>query len=194
MSESLALMNERYSAFVDTLEAMEDVSGAEAIAEVRQMLDEIEEQMEDKLLNAARYRKHLQEQAKSVIGAEIKRLQDRKKAYENKADSIGKYLHWGLEQMPSNKVKNALGSLGLQDSPPSLAIVDPEAIPWEYWKRSGTVKSGEVVNLTGQTRIAAGDVISLFVVDKDAIMDLWKATGKQVAGCEITQGKHVRFR
>ena len=188
-------INEQISVLQDTLESMEGISKEEEIQLVRNMLEEFEGAREEKLLSVARWRKSLTDESKEVIGAEVKRLQDRKKNYERRIDSLSNYLQWGLEQV-GGKVKTPLGSLNVQNNPPSTKITEYKQVPNSYWVGVAEVEDYGYVELGGVTYFVETDNGKIYfsTVDKKAITEHWKATSEDVAGTVTKQGTHVRFR
>lgn len=189
-------INETIQVLNDTLESMEGISPEVEQEMIREKLEQAMIDRDEKLLAVARWRKQLQAESKEVIGGEIKRLQDRKKAHESRAKSLGSYLLWGLDQI-GGKVKSPIGSLAISPSPPSVEIVDADAIPWDYWTVWANVESGGNIELGANVyRVTTYEngVASLAVVNKKAIIECWKNTGKQVPGAVVTQGQHVRFK
>lgn len=182
------------------LEQIDD--SAEQAKRIRELLDQAEGAREDKLLNVARWRKQLQTEAKEVIGGEIKRLQDRKRAQERKADGLAQYLEYGLRQVEGQRIKSAIGSLWIQrNSKPTVAITDPSQVPDEFWMPTVKLDNGDIVNLPAsiykvQTvfdgAVPAG--FTLLTIDKDLIVEHYKDTGEIPAGTDITWGSHVQFR
>ena len=191
----LTEIEERIQILQDTLESMDGISSEEEIALVQKMLDDMEGNREEKLLNVARWRKQLANESKEVIGAEVKRLQDRKKSYDRKIEGISNYLHYGLEQI-GGKLKSPLGSLNIQNNPPSTKITDPASVPKGYWVDMAEVDDCGLVELGGTTYFVGYHEGKIYfsTIDKKAITEQWKATGEDVAGTKTTQGTHVRFR
>lgn len=176
----------------------------EVVEYLESLLEKAEGNRDEKLLSVARWRKQLDAESKEVIGGEIKRLQSRKRSQDNKVKSLGQFLQYGLSKVEDNKVKSALGTLWLQNNPkPTVEIKDYNVIPDEYWKVYTVQNINQVVELPAGTYkiqfaeenpLVDGANIALMVVDTDSIGKHWIATGEVVAGTDIRQGQHVRFR
>lgn len=134
---------------------------------IEDTLQSIEAAIEIKAHNTAALVKQLDATA-DIIDAEIKRLQARKKAIENRSQSIKKYLALQLEVAGIDKVKTPAFTVQFQKNPPAVQIKDPSLVPPEYQ-------------------------IIKYDIDKKAISEDLKA-GKQVPGCELTQGMSLRIR
>lgn len=182
---------------LDELETSE-ASQEEQIELIKQTLEQLEGEREDKLLNVARWRKQMQVEVKEVIGAEIKRLQERKKSYERKVESLGEYLRWGLEQIDGRKIKSPMGTLYLQrNSQPSVEITDLTWLDQQFWIEYTNVPAGKYVELPeGNYRFEAqadGSVI-IRKLSTQAIAEHYKETGEIPIGTKIEWGSHVAFR
>ena len=192
----LTEIEERIQILQDTLESMDGLSPEEEIEKVQDMLDQMEGAREDKLLNIARWRKQLRDEADGVIKPEIQRLQARKKSYENRAEGISNYLHFNLDQI-GGKLKAPLGSLGIQNnSQPSVTILDADLVPSEYFVEVAKVGDCKSLELSeGLYRVEYyKEEIYFFTFDKRAIGKHFKETGEQVPGTETKIGTHVRLR
>lgn len=66
------------------------------------------------------------------LANEIKRLQARKKAYDNSIERIKKYVESAMRATGNTKIKTNLFSFGIQKNPPSVVIDDEKNIPVEY--------------------------------------------------------------
>jgi hypothetical protein len=130
-------------------------------------LESIECAVEIKAHNAAALVRTLESSA-DQIDLEIKRLQGRKKALENRADSIKAYIKTQLEAMGLDKVKTPAFTVAIQNNPPSVVVNDPALVP------------------------AAFQIVK-YDLDKKAISAALKA-GEQVPGCELAIGKSLRIR
>lgn len=106
-----------------------------------------------------------------AISAEIKRLQLRKLARENRADRIKAYLKAQLEQIGKDKITTSLFTVAIQNNPPSLLIDHPEAVPAQYLTL----------------------VPERYEVNRAALKDALK-NGAEVVGCRLERGTHLRIR
>jgi len=94
---------------------------------LRQLRDAIENKAE----NIGKLWLSLQSNA-AAIKAEEKRLMDRRQALENKAERLRVYLQQELELAGIEKVKRDTVTIYLRLNPPSVNVVNEEAIPWEF--------------------------------------------------------------
>lgn len=107
-----------------------------------------------------------------VYGAEAERLKDRQAAAIKRAQDLKDYLLGVLLTLDRTSVKGQLVTVSMHASPPRCDVLDAEAVPVAFRK---------VVPETWQP-------------DKGAIIAHWKASGEQVPGAQVRQGKHVRIR
>jgi hypothetical protein len=63
------------------------------------------------------------------IGEEVKRLNDRKRALQNKIDSAREYLRFNMEATGINKIECPLFSIQLQNGRKSVIVDDPLILP-----------------------------------------------------------------
>lgn len=106
-----------------------------------------------------------------VIEAEIKRLREKKDSRDTRVMWIKNYLQRNMEAAGIERVNGAMFSVALQASPPSCQVEDPASVPAVY-------------------QVVAPATIR---VDNRAIIAHWKASGQQVPGAVVSQGKHVRI-
>lgn len=138
------------------------------LAVIEEALQSIEGSIQEKVQNVVVFVKSLDADAE-VIRAEEKRLAERRRALENKRDGIKQYLQMQMEAAGLDKLKLATHTVSIQNNPPSVKIITPEAIPTLY--------------LVPQEP----------VVDKKSILAALKA-GDEVIGCELQQGRSLRIR
>ena len=107
-----------------------------------------------------------------AIDTEIKRLQDMKKAKQNRLDNFKKYVKENMEKLGLSKVETEIGTLSIAKSPVSVEIVDEDKIPNKFKK-----------------------IIQETKVDKTAIKDYFKETGEIVEGVNIlTENTNLRIK
>ena len=97
-----------------------------------------------------------------AIDAQIKRLQEYKKAETNKLDRYKEYIKDNMEAMGIDKIETGAGKLQIAKSPISVDIIDENLIPDEYKV-----------------------IIAETKVDKKKIADNFKATGEIIPGVRI---------
>lgn len=106
------------------------------------------------------------------IDAEIKRLQEYKKATQNKVERYKEYVKSNMELLGIDKIETALGKISIAKSPISVEVVDVDKIPNQY-------------------KIIVSDI----KVDKQKIKDDFKNTGEIVDGVNIiTNNTNLRIK
>lgn len=106
------------------------------------------------------------------IDAEIKRLQEFKKATQNKVERYKDYVKSNMELLGIDKIETALGKISIAKSPISVEVVDVDKIPNQY-------------------KIIVSDI----KVDKQKIKDDFKNTGEIVDGVNIiTNNTNLRIK
>lgn len=106
------------------------------------------------------------------IDAEIKRLQEYKKATQNKVERYKEYVKSNMELLGIDKIETALGKISIAKSPISVEVVDVDKIPNQY-------------------KIIVSDI----KVDKQKIKDDFKNTGEIVDGVNIiTTNTNLRIK
>lgn len=134
----------------------------------RDTLQAIEEALEDKVENTAKFIRCLDADIEA-IKAEEKRLADRRKALETKVVNAKSYLQEQLELAGIDKVKRPTLTVSIQANPPSVEITDESLIPTTYM------------------------VPQPSKIDKKAILSALK-DGLLIEGCSIKKTKGVRIR
>lgn len=106
------------------------------------------------------------------IDAEIKRLQEYKKATQNKVERYKDYVKSNMELLGIDKIETALGKISIAKSPISVEVVDVDKIPNQY-------------------KIIVSDI----KVDKQKIKDDFKSTGELIDGVNIiTNNTNLRIK
>ena len=106
----------------------------------------------------------------AIAKAEAKRISDRAKAAQNRADSLKEYLKACMETAEINELNFGTKKLKIQNSPPALVIDNAEKIPSDYKVVETIVK-----------------------IDKAEIKRAIKA-GVDVSGCHTETGTNLRIR
>ena len=132
-------------------------------------LNQIEENIELKAEGMAKLIKSIDGDV-AALKEEENRLAKKRKTLENKQKNIKTYLEYQLIGMGIYKVKTPLFTVALQNNPPSVRFIDEALIPEQYKVRTELVS-----------------------IPKKLILDDIKQ-GKEVAGCELVQGKSLRIR
>lgn len=106
------------------------------------------------------------------IDAEIKRLQEYKKATQNKVERYKDYVKSNMELLGIDKIETELGKISIAKSPISVEVVDVDKIPNQY-------------------KIVVSDI----KVDKQKIKEDFKNTGEIVDGVNIiTNNTNLRIK
>ncbi|KYD12410.1 MULTISPECIES: siphovirus Gp157 family protein [Anoxybacillaceae] len=131
-------------------------------------LESLQDAIEDKAENIAKFIKNLEADAK-IIKEEEQRLAERRRAIETKVDKLKTYLQEQLEIAGLQKVKRPTITVSIQNNPPSVEVVDETAIPSDF--------------LIPQPA----------KIDKKSILERLK-NGEEVPGVVLKQTKGVRIR
>lgn len=134
------------------------------------MLDGLGGKIEEKIGNTACVVRSLELQAE-VIDAELKRLQARRSSMLNNATYLKERMQTSMTVMELDKVKTPLFTIGIQNNPPKVVVVDEFAIPESYFKVPQPTRS----------------------LMKEEVAKAWKA-GQSVPGTEIVQEKSIRIK
>ena len=101
-----------------------------------------------------------------AVDTQIKRLQDLKKARQNKLEKFKQYVKENMDRLGITKMDTELGTLSIAKNPMSVEIENEEEIPEEFKQQVITVK-----------------------IDKTAIKNHFKATGEIIPGVKIIDDK-----
>lgn len=161
MSQTMYEIAEQFRA----LSAMDgtDEETAQAIADT---WESVGLAFEDKAVNYAKIITNDNNEAEG-LGAEIKRLQARKKALDNKTDRMNAVLYEAMQAAGRVKFTTPLFTFSIQKNPASVVVDDEKAVPDEY-------KSYEVK------------------IDKTAIKEVLKSG--TVPGAHLEQGESLRIK
>lgn len=101
-----------------------------------------------------------------AVDFQIKRLQDLKKARQNKLEKFKQYVKENMDRLGITKMDTELGTLSIAKNPMSVEIENEEEIPKEFKQQVITTK-----------------------IDKTAIKNHFKATGEIIPGTRIIDDK-----
>ena len=101
-----------------------------------------------------------------AVDFQIKRLQDLKKARQNKLEKFKQYVKENMDRLGITKMDTELGTLSIAKNPMSVEIENEEEIPKEFKQQVITTK-----------------------IDKTAIKNHFKATGEIKPGTRIIDDK-----
>jgi len=103
------------------------------------------------------------------IAEEIKRLQERQKAFDKQADRVEQWLFANMQQAGITKVECPAFTIAIQNNPPSVQITDESLIPSDYMRQPAPPPPAPDKTLI-----------------KKAIQD-----GYEVPGCSLTQSQRL---
>ena len=101
---------------------------------LRDTLEGIDGEIEDKADNCAKVIKNLEGESKT-IEEEIERLNRKKKGIDNSINSIKKNLERCMIVTGKRKFKTTLFSFGIQKNAPSINVKDESKVPAQFWKK-----------------------------------------------------------
>lgn len=101
---------------------------------LRDTLELIDGEIEDKADNYAKVIKNLEGESKT-IEEEIERLGRKKKGIDNSIDSIKKNLERCMIVTGKRKFKTTFFSFGIQKNTPSVNVKDESKVPAQFWKK-----------------------------------------------------------
>lgn len=133
---------------------------------LKELFDNLQLTMEDKFDNCQRYCLTLDGEAE-ILDKEIKRLQAKKQAINNKKDRLINMMRNAMTTAGISKMKTSLYSFSIRESE-SLEVLDIDNIPREFLR----IKKE---------------------ADKKAIKDYLK-TGGTIDGCQIIKNKSLGVR
>ena len=163
---------------------MSNVTLYDTTDEFRALLEAMEQQDEDptpeqeeaiqatvgqhvrKVDGFARFLTHLDSQS-DLAAAEIKRLQDRKRAMDRRGEQLKAYAMRVMEMNGFDRLDGETATLAIRQNPPSVLIHDQNAIPAEF------------IEVRQET-----------VVDKNRLKAALKA-GREIPGAALVQGRKV---
>jgi hypothetical protein len=128
-------------------------------------------ELEVKAQNVAMFIRNLESSAEQIKHAE-KAMAERRKAIENKADAIKRYLKDNMQRTGIKKIECPYFAISIKKNPPSVIIDDASAIPSEFM-------------VTPAPPPPAPDKAAI----KAAIQ-----SGSEVAGAHIEQGERLEIK
>ena len=153
------------------LQSLIELAGGELTDEVEDALDAMvlnKETAADKLEGYGKVLANFNGEA-AALKSEEKRLADKRKVIENTVARLKARVSEYMLIAGESKIKAGTFTFAMQNSPPSLDVVDQDKIPMSYYVEQAPT------------------------LDRKGILDALKA-GEEVMGCAIKQGKHLRIR
>lgn len=95
------------------------------------ILDTIKDNAFHKITNIGKLIKNIDAES-AIIADEIKRLQARKKAHENKVERLKDYVYRAMGMLNTKKVEDTIMPVSIRKSPASANIIDEVAIDKKY--------------------------------------------------------------
>ncbi|MFC8563093.1 siphovirus Gp157 family protein [Peribacillus frigoritolerans] len=154
-------LSQQYSQLMELVEELDAIT-------FRDTLESIQEEIDDKVENTVKLMRSFQGDVEA-IKSEEKRLAERRKAIENRIESIKDYLRNEMEIAGIDKVKRPTLTVSIANNPPSVEISDESLIPTDFM-------------------VPQPDRI-----DKKALLVALKE-GEAIEGCSIKQTRSVRIR
>lgn len=159
MSKSLmVLLNERH-------EIAESLANAENPVE---LVEQIDKAVQVKVAGIALYLDMCGD-AIEQLDYKIKQLQERRKMFQGRIDSLKEYTYQAMKMNGIPKIDCPEVSISIVKNPPKAEIFEEKLIPIEYWKRPP------------------------WVLDKKSLLDDLKE-GVVVDGARLSQSESVRIR
>lgn len=135
---------------------------------LKDTLDSIEEAIEVKAENIAKWIRNL-EADKKAFEEEEKRFKEKKQAADNRIKSLKLYLEDNMRLTGKTKFKAGFFSFAIQNNPPSVEVFDEALLPERFLIEQPPK------------------------IDRAGIKELLKA-GEEVPGAELKQTKGLRIR
>ena len=123
--------------------------------ELTAVLQNLNGEIEAKADNIGKVLRELEGQIET-IRAEEKRLQEKRKAIENKKENLKKYLKDQMEILDKKKIKTDLFSFNISKNRASLKIIDETKIPEEYFKITRTANKTEILKAYQEGKLTEG--------------------------------------
>lgn len=148
-------------------------------------LDELRGDIKVKAENYAKVIKTLESEA-DAIREEAERLQAKAKHRANAVGRLKAHLLTGLETSGLERVTGTVYTVALQNSPPSVEILDEALVP-DLWRKA---------TLTVPVASLPSDLVEQaeLSIDKRGVIESWQRSGETCAGLVVRQNKHLRIR
>jgi hypothetical protein len=128
--------------YFQILELMEDPDIDQEI--IQQVLGELTDKIESKAENIAKVIKSIEGDIE-VISAEEKRLQGKRRALETNKERLKQYLQEQLELVGRTTVKTPLFSIGVQNNPVSVEVIEENIIPEDFISYTPTINKKDIL-------------------------------------------------
>lgn len=159
MSKSLMVLLDERNQIAEQLETAENPA---------ELIESMDKAVQVKAAGIAIYLERLDSMA-AALDETIKKLQARKKAFQNRKERLKAYTMEAMKQHGIEKIECPECTISIQKNPPSAEVYEPKMIPVEYWKHPEPV------------------------LDRKALLDDLKE-GVVVQGARLKQTEGVRIR
>ena len=159
MSKSLMVLLDERNQVVEQLETAENPA---------EMIESLDKAIQVKAAGIGIYCEKLDGMV-AALDDTIKKLQARKKAFQNRKESLKAYTLEAMKRHDIQKIECPECTISIQENNPSVDDYEPKLIPAEYWKQPEPV------------------------LDKKALLDDLKA-GVIVQGARLKQTEGIRIR
>ena len=167
---------------------------SEAYQRIRDLADEdgdweqallnIEDSMQDKIASIARIITEHQAEARAFAN-EIDRMSARKQAIESRVTRLKFLAVSGMEQLGITKVDGGTVSVSLQNSPPSVEIVNESIVPSTFKRAKLDMPLSDLPE--------GLEYLAEVSINRRAVLDALK-DGADVQGTRVVQNQHIRIR
>lgn len=159
MSKSLMVILDERNKIAEQLESAENPA---------ELIESLDKAISVKAAGIAIYLERLDSMT-TALDETIKKLQARKKAFQNRKERLKAYTLEAMKQHGIEKIECPECTISIQKNPPSAEVYEPKMIPVEYWKHPEPV------------------------LDKKALLDDLKE-GVVVQGARLKQTEGLRIR
>jgi hypothetical protein len=163
----------------DILDEWLEEGEGEATPELEQLMAELSERTDEKIVNVALY---IREQLATAVAIEdeIDRLVARAKARKNAADRLKRYLEAWMQRLGKTKIADARCTVALQKNPASVkGDIAPDVLALMY-----ELEHSPLVRFRPAT----------YELDRRAALEVHKAGGELPAGISVEQSSSLRIR
>lgn len=124
MSKSLMVLLDERNQIAELLETAENPT---------ELMESLDKAVQVKAAGIAIYLERLDSMT-TALDETIKKLQDRKKAFQNRKERLKEYTLNAMKQHGIEKIECPECTISIQKNPPSAEVYEPKMIPVEYWK------------------------------------------------------------
>ncbi len=155
--------------YLHALEALTDPEADIPTDTIRDTMEALEGELQDKAVNVAKYIRNMETQAQAIKAAETD-MAKRRKTLETRAIKMKEYLKEHMQRTGIKKIPSPWFVISVQKNPASVYVHDEQKIPGDY-KNEQTIIS----------------------VDKAALKIILKA-GQVVPGAELVNGTRLAIK